>query len=247
MSDLWYPAIVAVTFVAAGAVKGLTGLGLPMAAIGVLTFFTAPRTAIALILFPMLLTNAWQVWRMGQVVPALGRYSTFLIVLVVCVGTTAALTSEVDDRVILAALGIVLISFSAVSLSFQVPRLPDRWDTKAQLIVGALSGVLGGLTSIWAPTMATYLHARQVEKDEFVRATGIMIFLGSIPLAISYAWNGVLTGPLASYSLALIIPSIIGFTLGEWLRAKLSAERFRLMLLLLFIVVGLNLIRRALS
>ncbi|WP_370541704.1 sulfite exporter TauE/SafE family protein [Actibacterium sp. 188UL27-1] len=246
MDPVTFSVFVAVTFVLAGAVKGLTGLGLPMAAIGVMTFFLDPRTAIALVLFPMLMTNVWQVWRMGQVWAALKRYKLFAGALVVCVWVTTVLTVNVSDGVIQGSLGVVLVVFAGVSMRFQIPRLPDRWDATAQLIMGGASGVLGGLTSIWAPTMATYLHARHVEKDEFVRATGLLILLGSLPLIAGYTRAGFLTGPLAGYSLVLLVPSLIGFTLGEWLRARISPERFRLILLYVFVIVGLNLIRRAL-
>jgi uncharacterized membrane protein YfcA len=55
-----------------------------------------------------------------------------------------------------------------------------------------------------------------------------------------------LGGALALASAAMVVPTIVGFTLGEWLRRRLHAARFRRAVLLLFLLLGLNLIRRSL-
>ena len=104
---------------------------------------------------------------------------------------------------------------------------------------------MGGLTAVWAPPLVMYLSARQVHRDEFVRATGLLLFIGSVPLCAGYALTGHLTATLAGQSALMLIPTLAGFTLGERLRRGLSAQRFRMILLMVFLVLGLNLIRRA--
>jgi uncharacterized membrane protein YfcA len=114
------------------------------------------------------------------------------------------------------------------------------------VIAGILAGLMGGLTSVWAPPMAVYLAARHVPKTEFVRASGLLIFLGSLPLAAGYIHQGYLTGELTLISLALLVPAFAGFALGEALRQRMSEQTFRQALLVVFLLMGLNLIRRAL-
>ena len=92
--------------------------------------------------------------------------------------------------------------------------------------------------------MAVYLTARQVPKDEFVRATGLLIFLGSVPLTIGYVLQGFLTLELAGVSVFLIGPTLLGFALGARVRTGLSNEVFRKVLLYVFLVLGLNMLRR---
>ena len=53
--------------------------------------------------------------------------------------------------------------------------------------VGMFSGILGGLSSIWSPPVAMYLLARNVEKSEFIGATGFLFLAGSLPLALGLA------------------------------------------------------------
>jgi uncharacterized membrane protein YfcA len=237
--------VASIAFLAGGAIKGLTGIGLPTAAIALMTLFLDPRTAIALILFPMLGSNMWQLFRGGQILRSARRYGLFAAVLFAGVGVTAFGTENASDRVLLLALGTVILIFVAVSWKGLVPPLHDKHDKAAQIGFGLFAGVIGGMTAAWAPPMAMYLAARRVDKDEFIRATGFLITVGTLPLVFAYAQLGFLTGPLAGMSAAMLIPTLMGFSLGEVLRARLSVAAFRNAILITFVVLGLNLIRRA--
>lgn len=232
-------------FIIAGTVKGLSGVGLPTTAIALMTLLVDPRTAIAIVLFPMIVTNSWQVWRMGDIRAAMWRYRWFAGLLMIGVWITTQFAAQASDRLIFGVTGGVIIVFVAVNLRLKLPPLPDRLDTAAQLGFGAIAGVLGGLTAIWAPPLAIYLAARNTEKDEFVRGTGLLIFLGSVPLFLGYLSENLLTLHLATFSAIMILPALAGFTMGERLRRKLDQNQFRRILLYVFLVLGLNLIRRA--
>jgi uncharacterized protein len=238
--------IATVAFLMAGTVKGVSGIGLPTAAIAFMTLFLEPRTAIALVLFPMLGSNIWQMLRGGRLKRTARRYGLFAVVLFIGVGGTALATQDASDRALLAILGVAVLVFVFVSWKKLLPPLPDRFDAAAQFGFGLLSGVIGGMTAAWGPPMAMYLHARGVDKDEFIRATGFLISVGSLPLLLTYAQTGFLTGELAGISLAMLVPTLLGFTIGEFVRRRMTVEAFRNALLILFVILGLNLIRRAL-
>ena len=59
------------------------------------------------------------------------------------------------------------------------------------------------------------------------------------------AANGLLDGRQASLGLVLVVPALIGYSLGERMRARLDGDAFRRTVLLFFLAMGLNLIRRA--
>ncbi|MEM6888508.1 MAG: sulfite exporter TauE/SafE family protein [Pseudomonadota bacterium] len=232
-------------FFAAGTVKGIAGLGMPTAAIALITLFEGPRVAIALVLFPMLAANMWQLWRGGLIHRTAQRYWLFALVLFCGVMATAFGTAGAGDQILLGALGVVVLIFVAASVRRMIPPLPERLDRAAQVGFGLFAGVIGGMTAAWGPPLAMYLATREVDKDEFIRATGFLIVVGSIPLCLSYAQLGFLSGPLAGVSVAMILPTILGFTVGERLRGHLSPEGFRNAILIVFAILGLNLIRRA--
>jgi len=103
---------------------------------------------------------------------------------------------------------------------------------------------MGGIAGIWAPPIVAYLSARRVDKESFVRIVGVLLFVGSTVLALGYWRAGILTAPIATYGLLLVVPAMLGFTLGERLREKLSNAIFRKAVLWLFLLMGLNLIRK---
>lgn len=229
----------------AGTVKGAVGLGLPTTGLALMSQVIDPRAAIALVLIPMLATNGWQVYRQGEILRALRTYSPFAVALVVMVVATVVLSRDAPDRILYGTLGVAILLFVLLSATRWSPRLPDRWDRRAQLIFGAVGGVLGGLTSVWAPAMAVYLAARRTPKAEFVRATGLLICVGGIPLALGYIGQGIMTVQTGLMSFGLLVPSLLGFTIGERMRNSMSEEAFRRGLLGVFLLMGLNLIRRA--
>ena len=240
---LW---IVFAAFLVAGTVKGIAGVGLPLTALGILTFFTDPRSAFAAALVPIFLSNGLQLYRAGGVGAAIRRYLPFVTMTVLMVPLVLTLTAEASQTFLFLALGIVILIFVTVSLTGWAPKVPDRHDRAAQLIGGTSAGILGGLTSIWLPAIVIYLGARDVKKDEFIRASGLMLAAGSVPLFIGYVREGFLTGPVAVLSCALLVPTALGMTVGERLRARLSEQAFRKAVLLVFLLIGLNLIRRGL-
>lgn len=232
-------------FLAAGTIKGLAGMGLPTASIGLLTLVIAPRTATALIIFPMLLTNLWQLYRSGDILRACRNYAPFALVLMLGVWLTTRISAQASDTLLFAATGGIIIVFVITNLTLRLPPLPDRFDRAAQIGFGTLGGITGGLTAIWAPPLAIYLLLRHVDRDEFVRVSGLLIFLGSIPLLIGYFQQGHMDGEFAVASALMTIPALLGFAIGERLRRNLSASRFRNILLVMFLIFGMNLLRRA--
>lgn len=229
----------------AGTVKGTIGLGLPTTALGIMTLSTSPRQAIAYILIPMIVSNAWQVYRSGEIIQAFLRYLPFTLALMLSVWVTISLTADVSEHILLAVLGTAIVVFVIVSVTSWAPVIPDRLVTAAQIVMGTIAGVMGGLTSVWAPPMAMYLTARGVDKTEFVRASGLLIFLGSLPLGGGYVAQGLIDAKVLVLSSLLLIPTFLGYSLGESVRNRIDQQSFRKVFLAVFFLMGLNMIRRA--
>ncbi len=232
-------------FLLSGIIKGTVGLGLPMAAVGLLASLVDARLAISLVVFPIMATNFWQMVRGGNILRSARRYGLFVIVLMISMALVTIVAGRVSAKTLTGVIGAVIILFSLTSLLGSVPYLPDRYDKVGQAIAAVACGVIGGLTAIWSPPMAIYFLARRLDKDEFVAASGFLIFFSSLPLAIGYWKAGLLTGPLALTSIGMCFPAIAGFAVGEQIRARLSGDRFRTLVLVLFLFLGINLVRRA--
>jgi len=232
-------------FLLAGTVKGVVGIGLPITSVGILSQIIDPRVAVLLAIFPIVISNLWQVYRSGYVLPAIKRYGVFAATLAISLFITTFFATSVSAEVLVFALGLMIVLFAVINLSFTPPALPARYDRVGQIIGGIASGISGGLTAIWAPPMVIYFLARRLDKEEFIRASAILFLCGSIPLLFGYVNNGLITAETAQISGIMVVPTLIGFALGEQIRKKLDASKFRTAVLIMFLVMGLNLLREA--
>lgn len=245
LTDPSFVMLIAAVFLFAGVIKGTIGIGLPTVSVGIMSQFIAPHTAIACVVFPLLISNVWQVYRAGDVARTVQKYWVLACVLAGSLWITTLFAAQVSAHVLLGAIGIAIVVFAASSLIGTPPELPDKYDRPAQIIAGATAGILGGFTSIWSPPFVTYLIARRTDGEEFVRVAGLLLVFGGVPLAIGFWQTGLLNGTTAPLSLGLVIPTLAGFTIGEMIRRRMNPAKFRKTLLWLFLLMGLNLLRRA--
>lgn len=237
--------IAALIFLGAGVIKGTVGIGLPTIVVSFLSMMTDPRWAMSIVIVPIFATNFWQFYRAQAPKRLALAYWPFILLLVVMNYLVSHFSFGVDTGNLLLALGIVVILFAVSNLFRHPPALPPSWDKPAQVFSGTLAGTLGGLTTIWGPPMVMYLLSKRLDKETFVLVSGAILTAGSLPLILSYAQSGYLSTHTLGVSLGLMLPALFGMFLGEKLRKKIDTERFVKLLLLVFLLLGLNLVRRA--
>jgi len=219
--------IVVATYFLAGLIKGTLGIGFPTAAIALTATVVDARTAIATVVIPMCLINAWQIYRSGNLIQVLQRNWRLTTTMMLAIAIFSVLSVDVPIRLLTLMLGIVTVCFAILSLWRSPPELPIKHDNVVQFITGGVSGVIGGLAGIWAPPIIVYLSARRVSNTEFVQTVGVLLFIGSAILLIGYISNGMVHTGNALFSTALLLPAIAGFTVGEQLRKKIANETFQ--------------------
>ena len=72
-------AVIALTFLIAGIVKGVTGMGLPTVAMSVLGTFMLPAQAASLLILPSFITNVWQLLAGPGVVSLVRRFWLMMV------------------------------------------------------------------------------------------------------------------------------------------------------------------------
>ena len=237
--------IFVLVYLFAGTIKGTLGVGLPTAAVGISSQLTDPQLAVALVVVPVFVTNAWQVYRQGQVRRMVRKLWPYTLCIWVSLWLVSQLAPSVDQRLVFATLGAGICAFSILGLLTQLPGIAPRFDKPAQIVAGASAGWFGGLSAIWAPPVVIYLLTMRLDREDFVRHSGFMLGVGALPLLAGYLSNGQMPWPLPLWSLAMIVPTLIGFAMGERLRPWLGGRAFRTAVLVLFFIAGLNLLRRA--
>ena len=228
-----------VVFFFSGTIKGFLGIGLPAAAMAFLTLFIDPRTAISLMVLPILFTNTLQYMRAPEPYETAKEYWLFAVAIFISIFVTSLFINVVPTAFLTVSIGFAMVVFSLQLLSGV--KLPVTDAKSWQVGVGVFAGVLGGLSSIWSPPVAMYLLARNVDKDEFISATGFLFLAGCFPLASGLVISQLITSETLIHSFLALAVVLLGFRVGEVLRKHISHEKFRKMVLIAFLIMGIRL------
>ncbi|KIC49699.1 sulfite exporter TauE/SafE family protein [Tateyamaria sp. ANG-S1] len=226
----------------AGTVKGFIGLGMPTVALALLTLQLDARSAVSLIVIPMLLSNVWQFWRGPDMVGCVKQHWRYAVILILFVAATIWFSQTAPDQLLRGVLGAFILVFCFFSWRNMVPSIPAHRVRLFEGISAVIAGLVGGLTAAWAPPLAMYLTGLRLDRDAFVQALGFLITAGSVSIFVMYIAVGHSSGPDLAFSAFLLIPALIGFSVGERLRHRTDPEQFRKLFLGAFSVLGLNLL-----
>lgn len=242
---LW--AAVCAIAVLAGIVKGVVGFAMPMVMISLMSTIIAPELALAGLILPTLVTNGAQALRQGSHAAwaSARRFWIYLSVGVLVLLLSAQLVRVLPIPVLLGIIGVPVVGFAVLQLSgWQFTLARQRKDVEAA--IGALAGFLGGMSGVWGPPTVMYLTALGTEKSEQMRTQGVIYGLGSVALVGAHVSSGVLRWETLPLSVALILPALLGQWIGGKVLDRIDQAMFKRATLLVLLVVGLNLIRRAL-
>jgi len=232
----------------AGFVKGAVGFAMPMIMISAFSSFLTPHQALAGLILPTVVTNFSQAFRQGipAAVATARDYRRFLIATLVMLVVSAQFVEVIPQSAFLLLLGLPITLFAALQLMGRKLALRLEHRTRAEWLLGVVGGLYGGVSGVWGPPLLVYLLSVGVDKIETVRVQGVIFLLGAIVLLGAHLGTGLMSGPLLLFSAMLVIPAVLGQTLGQKLQDRLDQTRFRRWTQALLILTGLNLMRQAL-
>jgi uncharacterized membrane protein YfcA len=220
-------AAILATFLLAGFVKGVTGLGLPTVAIGLLSLVMSPAQAATLVVIPSLVTNLWQMTSGPALRPIARRLWPMMLGIFIGTWLFGGVLTGSHAGAALTALGIVLLLYAAYGLSpLTLPYVSKRAETVLSPLIGAATGAVTGATGVFVIPAVPYLQALGFERDELVQGLGMSFTVSTIALTIMLADAGML-GALALSSLAALVPAVIGMEIGGRVRRTVRPEIFR--------------------
>lgn len=230
----------------AAAVKGTIGFGFPLIAIPLLSTILGPRVAVPVVAIPTLLSNVFLVSR-GGFSRATAPVATVLVGIVLGTPVGAMLITALDPRSLSVLIGAAALVY-ALAAAFRLTVLvPPAVGMPAAPVVGLLAGLMGGLTGITSPLLASYLHLLRIEKREFVFWITVMFFVGNVVQVGSYARLGLYTAPVLSTSLFACLPMAVGTVAGIAMQDRLHPDAFSRVVLAVVFLASLNLLARGLG
>jgi uncharacterized membrane protein YfcA len=231
-------ALVVFAYLLAGFVKGVIGMGLPTVAMGLLAAVMTPAQAAAILIAPSFATNIWQMLAGPYLTRLLRRLGTMLLGMFAGAWLGNGILTGANAKPAAIGLGIVLIAYALIGLSkvkLSVPRSSELWLGP---LVGVSTGFVMAATGVFVIPALPYLQAMGLEKDELVQALGLHFSVSTIALAF-VLWDGGAFNPsLGTLSLLAIVPAVVGMYVGQRVRARISADVFRVCLYLGLLALG---------
>ena len=231
-------ATIALTFLLAGSVKGVVGLGLPTVSLALLTATIGLQPAMALLLVPSFVTNAWQAAVGGHGRAILLRIWPFLLTATAMIWVGAQALTRVDVSILSALLGVLLMTYAVLGLGRPQIAIPRAWEIWAGPVTGAVNGVLTGLTGSFVVPGVPYLQAIGLPRDLLVQAMGMLFTASTLGLALALGGQQLLTTELGLLSAAAVAPALLGMALGQLLRRRIPEASFRRCLLVALLALG---------
>lgn len=232
-------------FLIAGMVKGVVGMGLPTLSLALLTLITDLTSAMALMLVPSLVSNAYQSLSGGKFMAMLKKCAPFMLMAGLFVWAGAQALVRVDLPLLTGLLGMCLIVYSLVSIiGRSVPKsLVSQWWSGSAF--GAVNGVLAGLTGSFVFPGVMYLQSIGLSRNELIQAMGILFAVSTLSLGFSLNHLSLISADLTFQSALGVVPAIAGMMIGSRVRNRLSETLFRRLFFAALSVIGAAIVLNA--
>jgi len=220
---------------------------MPFMAVPILVNVVPFQVAIAMMVVPTITANLQLAWGGGRITFHLKRFMGLLIPMLLVIPFAVQILIRIEQKVGLFIIGIIAIIFVLSQLlPLKLVILPER-ERWLSPVVGVSAGLVCGLSGFYGPVLIPYLLALRISRDEFVAALSLIYLCGSLALNSTLAGVHVLTWEIFSVSLVggLLVSGMI--LIGSKVRAAIEEERYRKLVLGLLLLMGCDLIRRALT
>lgn len=233
------------TFFVAGIVKGVTGMGLPTVAMGVLGGLLSPLAAASLLIVPSFVTNVWQLVSGPSLVGIVRRLWTMMAgVLVGTLGSTSMLTGG-NTSLTTALLGLALAVYAVYTLLAKPYHVNQAHEAWLSPVIGLATGLIAGATGVFVIPAVPYVQALGFEKDDLVQALGLSFTVSTVALAAGLSLQGAFQLDGAALSSLAVVPALIGMWAGQHVRKAVSPAMFKRCFLIALALLGGEMMLRA--
>jgi uncharacterized membrane protein YfcA len=243
MSGVALTLFLAAAFVG-GVTSGVAGFAMGLVVSGVWLHLITPAETATLIAGYAMFTQSYGTWRLRHAV----RWRAIVPYVVggmFGAPLGAALLAYVSAPLVRTGIGLLLILYAAWGLTWGLarPRLrPIAAGTAADVGIGFVNGVLGGLTGLIGIVVSIWCQVRGFGKDVLRGVLQPVMLSAAVMSVASLAVAGTVT--TATIKLFLLgAPAVFaGLCTGFWLYGRLDEAAFRKLVLVLLLASGVVLI-----
>ncbi len=230
--------LILLSFVIAGAVKGLIGLGFPTIILAILSLTIGVRDAMAIMLLPCFLTNVWQAVSGGNLRAILKRIWPLLFTACLAIWITTAFIAAISSKFLSILLGVVVLTYATVGLATPQLALTRKHESWMTPVIGCVNGTITGLTGTFVVPGVLYLQSLQLGKDRLIQAMGVLFLVSTTALGSGLFSHNLLNNQFILLSAVAIIPSFVGMAIGQLIRKSMSEKDFRKIFFTCLLLLG---------
>jgi len=233
--------LIAVTFLFAGFVKGVVGLGLPTVSMGLLAVTMPPAQALAIVIVPAIVTNIWQTFGGPYLRDILRRLWPLMLGTVIGIRLNSGMLAGPYARYGTVILGVLLVIYAIIGLrkfTFNIAPRNEKWIGGG---VGVVTGIISAATGVQVIPSMPYMQSIGLEKEELFQALGVFFTVATLGLAFNLTKAGLLSGATALPGAIALVCSFAGMFIGQALRTRMHPDTFRRWFLISMIALGIYL------
>jgi uncharacterized membrane protein YfcA len=224
-------------------VQGLAGFGSALVAVPLLALVLPMATLVPLMVLLGTLVALLNLLHLHHAVLGvpLGR-----LLLGYLLGIPAGLSflTRAPEPLVLGVLGLFLIGFAVLSLAGRQPRW--HWLRERRVLIGALSGALGGAYGTNGPPVILHVSAHPEWGSDRQKAALTLFFLFSGCMTAAAPWGtGLMTGEVLALLLWSLPVLLVSALAGGWLYRRLGEHDYRRVVLVLVLLAGVLILARA--
>jgi uncharacterized membrane protein YfcA len=205
-------------------VQSITGFGFAVVGTPLLLFFMEPRQVVSLMVAGALILNLMVIYKTRGMSDPKVIWPMFIASLFGIIPGVYIL-KVIDGSILKFCIGILILLVAVFMASNYVVAI--KRQRLATILVGIVSGFMGGSTSLSGPPVALFLMNQQQDKEAF-RANLVRYFcLGNIATLVVMYYMGTVDTDILKQGISAIPGILLGVWLGEKAFTKVSPQLFR--------------------
>ena len=219
---------------------GVAGFAMGLVVSGIWLHILTPVQTVTLMVSYSVLLQGYGVWKLRHAL-AWRRVAPFIIGGAIGVPAGAMLLAHINPAHLRTAVGVVLLLYSIYYLTR--PELePVRGGVPADIVIGLLNGLLGGLTGLVGIVAVIWCQLRGWPKDVQRTVFQPVIIATSAMTAVWLGASGAVTADTVKLLLLGLPMLLAGTWVGMRLYGRLDEAGFRRVVLILLLLSGIFLI-----
>src|SRR5262249_48329515 len=142
----------------------------------------------------------------------------------------------IDQKIATRTLGILTVLYAILALTRPALVLAKGLERYLQIPVGLLNGFFTGLTGSQVLPLLPFMLALRLDPDRLVQANNVAVSLASAFLAMALLAAGLVSWPILGFSIAAVVPALVGVMIGNRARRHIPAPAFRMLILALLMI-----------